>query len=799
MSFRNDILDFVKAKFGKRLMRYPSPVAGDLMVVEKGTRDKNTYAATPKGTAHPTQAGLRLIDEIPTEGEDNQLVVTYIYGNENSQTLQDNYNYAKDYAAGSNTTQIYSRTYRDVLRSAYERTGPRAKAAPLTSLIGIDITAGGTGYAASFAVTFTGGSGSGAAATAYSLNGVITNIVITNAGTGYTSAPTSVLTAGGGTGGAATALLQPAAAVLVDEKMFPAEGADNALFCNVTCIYEVLPGPWVPFTRYDTFMGPVQGQRRAVLNTAQTASLTATVKTTYEGRDGSSIVSLQIQETNSNGSGSGGNPAFPILDTDFYDNERGPVQQRTQLITATGSEAGTQTSNGTTITKTSYEPFEENSFLLKKVIETWLVLGVSLTGTTQNAQGISGTLSSRLVAPGTSVTTGADVRSSVVNAVSAVQSKKETETGVLWGTSGQTSEFGIAGQVDVAVASSDTISTGIDIVSSDSTPEDALRFRNKTVTIPFSGSSATLNEYDERGDPIATVTTWSSPSATPATESETVRVRRTLESISRARSETSTASRSPLISKEFGFAGGLDVSTNTLVAPSTTPTNSGATVQKLTAKRKGEAELLSIVYATGVHTVEIEKVDPNIPGSRATVDFSLALASTTIPADTSIIDYTRKRFDANELLKVEIKTTYAIPPDFVEYRDMSAAFPAYFYYYFSNDLQGVTKKGRAGYSVNKPHKISHTFSSTIPAAPVPYQIIENDLLLFSAHIAGLMDADTLTHTDIYGNVYTQSIPASTPDYTTYTGLVGTLAVVGGSVEIYRAGIYHKITIETILQ
>lgn len=76
---------------------------------------------------------------------------------------------------------------------------------------GVGAIVGGTGYSASFAVTFTGGGGTGAAGTAASTAGVVTSVVITNQGSGYTSAPTPVFTAGGGTGASGTAGFLPAA------------------------------------------------------------------------------------------------------------------------------------------------------------------------------------------------------------------------------------------------------------------------------------------------------------------------------------------------------------------------------------------------------------------------------------------------------------------------------------------------------------------------------------------------------------------------------------------------------------
>ena len=72
----------------------------------------------------------------------------------------------------------------------------------------ISVTAGGSGYpsgSATVTVNFTGGGGTGAAATAFVYNGVIIAIRMTAFGSGYTTAPTISFTASSGSGAAATA------------------------------------------------------------------------------------------------------------------------------------------------------------------------------------------------------------------------------------------------------------------------------------------------------------------------------------------------------------------------------------------------------------------------------------------------------------------------------------------------------------------------------------------------------------------------------------------------------------------
>ncbi|HEX8838783.1 MAG TPA: hypothetical protein VF748_17705 [Candidatus Acidoferrum sp.] len=75
----------------------------------------------------------------------------------------------------------------------------------------VNVTAGGSGYTTNFAVTFSGGHGSGAAATAIVAGGAVVKINVTNAGSGYLpgDAVTVNLSAGSGTGATATVVIWP--------------------------------------------------------------------------------------------------------------------------------------------------------------------------------------------------------------------------------------------------------------------------------------------------------------------------------------------------------------------------------------------------------------------------------------------------------------------------------------------------------------------------------------------------------------------------------------------------------------
>lgn len=67
------------------------------------------------------------------------------------------------------------------------------------AVTGVTVTGGGAGYTSAPTVTFTGGGGTGAEATATVSGGAVTAVTVTKVGTGYTSAPTVSFTGGGAT------------------------------------------------------------------------------------------------------------------------------------------------------------------------------------------------------------------------------------------------------------------------------------------------------------------------------------------------------------------------------------------------------------------------------------------------------------------------------------------------------------------------------------------------------------------------------------------------------------------------
>ena len=86
--------------------------------------------------------------------------------------------------------------------------GNGATASATMSVTGLAITNSGSGYAnGTLPLTFSGGGGTGAAGTATITNGKVASVSIAIGGSGYTSAPTWTVSGGGGTGAAGTATL----------------------------------------------------------------------------------------------------------------------------------------------------------------------------------------------------------------------------------------------------------------------------------------------------------------------------------------------------------------------------------------------------------------------------------------------------------------------------------------------------------------------------------------------------------------------------------------------------------------
>lgn len=114
-------------------------------------------------------------------GANNFVGINDLYGSGN----------VSDYIEGGTNTRKMGRVQASVLAG---------------TITGITVTAGGSGYNAAPTVSFSGGGGSGATATAYVDSGAVVYVAVTGAGSGYTSAPTVSFTpVSGGSGAAATA------------------------------------------------------------------------------------------------------------------------------------------------------------------------------------------------------------------------------------------------------------------------------------------------------------------------------------------------------------------------------------------------------------------------------------------------------------------------------------------------------------------------------------------------------------------------------------------------------------------
>ena len=360
---------------------YPTPQIADGILYEVRSTTKGDYRPRQPGEPHPDAVkypGFVFAQTVNIPNNEKFVQEVWV----NDRAVQDTYNVAlHSFSGEANAYPVFTRTYM-ARRLGY---APLTKGAAFTGLVGARVTAGGTGYTTTPTVAF-GVAGTGATATAIVRRGVVVAIIVTAEGSGYTSSSTVTISGGGGAGATAVAVVQPATAVLVSERAERrADDPTDSLFIWPVRVYETLPGPWIPFTRYDDRLGPIQGRRRAVLNTGQAASQSALTKTTYEGREGSSIVSWQIEETTSGGTGGVGTGTFPTLTADDHEEARGPVQVVDQAIVRVGNEVGSISESGGVVTKITYTPIDENHLL--KRTETWTIPTPSLVREEINEDG----------------------------------------------------------------------------------------------------------------------------------------------------------------------------------------------------------------------------------------------------------------------------------------------------------------------------------------------------------------------------------------------------------------------------
>lgn len=195
---RHDYGRPARDRFGLPGTQFPTPNVEDLIIVETVDMGPN-YAPLLRGTPHPRVTTALLVSDDPKAGDNIKRVVRRIYAT--PRAAQDAYNAARKFVADSASAPVYIRSY--VLQRPWT---PGARNAPLTSLIGITLTAGGSGYVAAPLVSFTGGAGSGAEALVVMNGGEVVAVWLTDGGTGFTSAPTVVFTPAGDTAAASATI-----------------------------------------------------------------------------------------------------------------------------------------------------------------------------------------------------------------------------------------------------------------------------------------------------------------------------------------------------------------------------------------------------------------------------------------------------------------------------------------------------------------------------------------------------------------------------------------------------------------
>lgn len=220
-----------------------------------------------------------LRERVPYGGSDirgatQSKVAIWIWGTDTKADDATNANI--EYFGESITYPIFTRVS-TIRRNTYEASPAVTYGTALTALIGIKVTAGGTGYSKDDTVVVS--SGSATADLVVDSGGTITNIIVTNEGSGYDSAslPTISFTTSTGIGATAVAIVQDKTAVLISQKKI--ELADDDTYSHeyikVIRVYRKITGPLlqgqdyfssldvvIPWTKQEVPFGTGSGTNR---------------------------------------------------------------------------------------------------------------------------------------------------------------------------------------------------------------------------------------------------------------------------------------------------------------------------------------------------------------------------------------------------------------------------------------------------------------------------------------------------------------------------------------------------------
>jgi hypothetical protein len=355
---RTDYLDESRPPFGKRQVRYTSPNRASLTVIEVVPISPDNYVPLPYKTPHPDydNNGLVLVWQGPIKAANNQIKVMRVYANEKAN--EDWYNYAVKYSAEAVAAPIYIREYIR-LRENYVA---GVKGNPLTGIVGLTVTAPGSGYDSTSTVALTGGGGTGALASIILDGDTVLALELVAEGSGYTSAPTVVFS-GPGTGAAATAAIQPPTALLVKEETTKLDTEDPqlaSLFHKIHRVYEVLPGPFVATTRLDIdgVVVTVNTRRNLTANITSSETLISGTWTRTTKGEGDSVVADEVVESR----------VIPGNSVEFtrYDNDLGYVKGERTLVAAAN-----QSEIITAISRIGYASHDGSDLVLLQTEETW--------------------------------------------------------------------------------------------------------------------------------------------------------------------------------------------------------------------------------------------------------------------------------------------------------------------------------------------------------------------------------------------------------------------------------------------
>lgn len=814
------------------IIKWLSPNKADQGLLEFWNTELASYVPLDIGAAHPNTRlypGFTLGKQAPMQGDEKWVMRIWV----TPETSPEWFNWAEKYSAEDNAYPIFIRTYREP-KATYS---PRAKKSSLKALYKLVLTDPGSGFIAGTQPAVIFDSDSNTPAVAHGVvapDGTLTECVLDFCGDGYTgNVAFRVDAPANGNPAEGTAFIQPASAILVKEEasLFPDDSEFYAEYLQVTRVYETLPGPTLVSTHLDEKDGvptTVSTTRKlcADINTGESIDTGVWTKTIKKETD-TDFICEEVKTQRAI-------PGFPMHSTVI--DPDGVTVFRTQTYFDSSACVTEETVAGGVWTEKHFEDVDGtelvswqwvltravpgNPMVVTKVDDDGKITSVVRTIKAQadivSSEAIVGGIWKKTYQEDPPIFRGFAIKSSDLVAWEMVEARPVPGNSIPSASVDADHEVATTSRIlkDQSTITPSATESGGNIITVEKEKVSDLVSNEVTTVAKFLDKASysigipnLIPQWARAQIPVLVEShvlsgTASAPTLAPgefsATERQLTKLlyERRVEKIPDTVTFPVTA-----VQEQWSEEYGGNILTETITLDTST-----MTADEGTFIVSSETTTLAVYTGgppTGLYmkrTLEnLDAVWPILteydqdPETQSLITTTYQVIDSTTVVAPSIVNgvITRyKRIDDHR--SIEIIETYSMPADYEEQRFAAQNFPSLwdFTLYNYSTACGPTGPIRQGFSTMVQARIAISFSATKETI-TGLTLIPNTIHLVHDVIpAVLNDSGTITYVGTCSGPIT--FPASSPDFSTYTGSIqGTEQLISGESVLWRAGIYKN--------